>query len=44
MINYLINYLQSLKIFLITFTNDGESLSEGKNFIGKKRVNEYLNL
>ena len=40
----LINYLQSLKNFSASFLqNDGESLSEGKIYIGKKRVRaEYL--
>ena len=40
----LINYLKSLENFSATFLqNDGESLSEGKVFIGKKRVRaEYL--
>ena len=40
----LINYLKSLENFSATFLqNDGESLSEGKVYIGKKRVRaEYL--
>ena len=40
----LINYLQSLKNFSASFLqNDGENLSEGKIYIGKKRVRaEYL--
>tara|TARA_B100000927_G_scaffold206065_1_gene167265 strand:- start:468 stop:1064 length:597 start_codon:yes stop_codon:yes gene_type:complete len=40
----LINYLQSLKNFSASFIqNDGENLSEGKIYIGKKRVRaEYI--
>ena len=40
----LINYLESLQNFSASFLqNDGESLSEGKIYIGKKRVRaEYL--
>ncbi len=40
----LINYLQSLKNFSASFLqNDGETLSEGKIYIGKKRVRaEYI--
>ena len=40
----LINYLKSLENFSASFLqNDGESLSEGKVYIGKKRVRaEYL--
>ena len=40
----LINYLESLQNFSATFLqNDGENLSEGKVYIGKKRVRaEYI--
>ena len=40
----IINYLESLQNFSASFLqNDGESLSEGKVYIGKKRVRaEYL--